>query len=197
MTYPNFNMGDVLASSDMNAVGLWKITDLTASFTGGTPGSVNNGTVTIGAGNSAVAVASAFSSNYQNYVILVSGGVGSTAQSIRLQLGSSITGYYYGAYGWRYDNVGALGIGEANAANFARAGFSTADNNFLNCTLYGPQLAKKTGFTAQYAEARSVAGSGGANVSGFHDVATAYTGFTISVGGTMTGGTIRVYGLRD
>jgi malate dehydrogenase (oxaloacetate-decarboxylating)(NADP+) len=57
--------------------------------------------------------------------------------------------------------------------------------------IINPNLAKYTQFNGAYIG--SVAGV----VQGYHGVASAFTGFTISVGGTMTGGTIAVYGYRN
>ena len=194
MTYPVFAASDILLASDMNAVGLWKITDLTATFTGGTAGSVSNGTVTIGTGNSAIAVTSAFSADFDNYMILLSGGVGSTGQAVALQIGAATTGYYYSGHGWTYAGA-AVNANGANTANFAFVGFSTTSNNSAQIWLDGPHNTTTTGLMANYVEHRT--NGGGANIWGYLNNTTSYTGFTLSVAGTMTGGTIRVYGLRD
>lgn len=194
MTYPNFNMGDVLASSDMNAVGLWKITDLTASFTGGTAGSVNNGTVTIGTNNTAVTVSSAFSSNYNNYKIIVNGGAGSTAFNLQLQLGATTTGYYAGYNGVTFAGAATV-ASDNNAAIFTGVGQGTTASLNVNLDILSPNLAEPT-----YIGGFRVGGTAGAGFAfaGFLNDTTAYTAFTIQTStGNMTGGTIRVYGYRD
>jgi hypothetical protein len=53
-----------------------------------------NGQVTIGSAVSSVTVNGAFSSTYDNYRIIISGGVGSTANNIGFTLGATTTGYY-------------------------------------------------------------------------------------------------------
>jgi hypothetical protein len=42
----------------------------------------------------------------------------------------------------------------------------------------------------------SYSGTVAGTVSGYHGVATSYTDFSLIVAGTMTGGTIAVYGMR-
>ena len=62
----------------------------------------------------------------------------------------------------------------------------------MNCDLKNPFLAKYT--TAQFAQAREAYQAVG---SGVHKVATSYTDFTlIPDSGTITGGTIKVYGYK-
>jgi len=77
MPVPVFTAGETLDASEMNAVGLWLVK-----------------TQTIGTGVSSVAVTSAFSTNYDTYRIVVSGGVATNTDVMRLTLGSTTTGYY-------------------------------------------------------------------------------------------------------
>jgi hypothetical protein len=51
-------------------------------------------TTTIGTTVSSVNVTSAFSTTYDNYKIIVSGGVSSSTPTFSLKLGSTATGYY-------------------------------------------------------------------------------------------------------
>jgi hypothetical protein len=51
---------------------------------------------TIGSGVATVTVSSVFSATYENYKIIMSGGVSSATSSIRFQLGATTTGYYAG-----------------------------------------------------------------------------------------------------
>lgn len=177
MGYPVFAAGDVLNASDMNAVGLWLIK-----------------TQTIGTAVASVPVTSVFSSSYDNYLITVNGGVGSVAQNIGLQLGSTVTGYYGGQM--TVTTAGAFaGTGMNNAANFTLAGISTTTNNYLNATLFDPFNTKTTRLHSVRGDDRT-AGSYG-TTTGFLNDTTSYTGFTLIVAGTMTGGTIRVYGYRN
>lgn len=194
MTYPVFAASDILYASDMNAVGLWKITDLTATFTGGTAGSVTDGTVTIGTNNTAVTVSSAFSSNYNNYKIIVNGGAGSTALNLQLQLGATATGYYAGYNGVTFAGAASI-ASDNNGTSFTGVGQGTTASLNMNLDILSPNLTEPT-----YIGGFRVGGTAGAGFTfaGFLNDTTAYTAFTITAStGNMTGGTIRVYGYRN
>jgi len=164
--------------------------------TGATNGTVGaTGTVTIGSAVSSVTVSGAFSSLYDNYKILVN-STASTQQSIGIRLGSSVTDYngflIYGdlgaatVVGFRVIGGSLLPyIGGAAAASQA----STASVEILN--------PFATSYTKFNAGAYMDTGSFG-QIHGEHRVATSHTAFTIICAtGTITGGTIRVYGYRN
>lgn len=145
---------------------------------------------TIGSGVSTVTVTNAFSATYENYKIVISGGVGSTASNLQLKLGASATQYYAGLM---YVNFTAPTYNGANQNNESMWAFMGAqDTNALrfNVDLLAPYLAKFSAASGPYMS------EGGAGfVAGQHKVATSYTDFAITAGaGTMTGGTIYVYG---
>ena len=148
---------------------------------------------TIGTGVSTVNVTGAFSATYENYKIIISGGTGSNNTYIALQLGASTTGYsdkmIYGPWG----NTSVLGAGNSNVSNFNYVGsVYSGQNIFLNCDLQSPGVAKYTYLTS-LTSYQAISGAG--SYGGVHAVATAYTDFTIiPTIGTMTGGTIYVYG---
>ena len=143
---------------------------------------------TIGTTVSSVAVASCFSSTYENYKIIVNGGVGSSLQAIRMIMTGSTASYYQNLAYWNYAGVATV-LGVSAGANWTYIGES-GDSNTINIDIMNPNLVKYTQFVGSYI------GSVGGAIQGYHAVATAYTGFTLSVGGTMTGGTITVYGYR-
>ena len=177
MTFPSFTTGEVLRAADMNAVGLWLVK-----------------TQTIGTAVSSVSVTSAFSTDYNNYLITVTGGVASANGSIRLQMNTS-TGTTYLAAG-TYGNYGVnsgLTFNPAAATSWTdiivggTAGYSAA------VTLAGPFASRPTyGFTDT---------SNNATFYKFSLVETSSnsnTGFTLTpASGTLTGGTIRVYGYKN
>ena len=180
MGYPDFSPGDVLAANDMDAVGLWLVK-----------------TQTIGSGVSSVTVTDAFSADYDNYKITVTGGVASISVPITLQLGASATGYYGSFLYCLYTASTPVAAGQNNVSAFGFAGVGTANNLYLNIDLTAPFLAKKTGLSGPYLQ-HSTGASASGTYGGFHDSATSYTSFTIATAGaTMTGGTIRVYGYRN
>jgi hypothetical protein len=153
-------------------------------------------TQTIGSGVSSVTISDAFSSTYDNYKIILNGGVASASTSISLQLGSSTTGYYAGLIFLTYSTSSVTGAGTNNGGAFSYAGVGTTNSLAASIELLNPFNTKTTGITSQYIENGSP-GSGG-TYNGFHNSATSYTAFTLSSGvQTMTGGTIRVYGYRN
>lgn len=177
MTYPSFSSGDILTASDMNAVGLWKITSQT-----------------IGSAVSSVTVTGAFSSDYDNYKVIISGGSASTNLDLRLTLGSTTTGYYYAQYYVVFSTATGNETAGNNAAYIPVAGASSTS---LNGTfdVISPNLAENT---MVYSSAYLSSQTGAGWVNGYLDNTTQYTAFTLTTStGTITGGTIKVYGYRN
>jgi hypothetical protein len=176
MTYPSFASGEVLTAADMNAVGLWLIK-----------------TQTVGTGVSSVSVTGAFSADYDNYRITYTGGSSSAANAdLSLQLNGA-TGSNYETVLF-YANFGAAAVSCASttSTSYAWAGQAQTNGNTMMVDLLKPFMAEPTRYSAQF-WANGVGWS-----QGRHTLATSYTGFTvIHGGGTMTGGTIRVYGYKN
>jgi hypothetical protein len=148
---------------------------------------------TVGTTVSSVAVTGAFSAEYVSYKIIWNGGFGSTNQDLKLQLGASTTGYYgsliYGAYA----AAGAQAAGDNNQAAWNWAGTFATTGGHLEVTLHNPFLALETRIAGDAYVAVGQAG----RVTGLHSPQVSYTGFTIlPAGGTITGGTVTVYGYR-
>lgn len=176
MSYPVFASGDVLNASDMNGVGLWLVKSQT-----------------IGTGVSSVTVTGAFSADYNRYKITIDGYVGSTTGTLNFQLGSTATGYY-GVYNYQiYTGISTVAY-QANTTSSFLGGLGTlAGEQSITCEIAAPQKATKTTWTAQ-------AYGNGFYVNLGYQLAdsTQYTGFTLlPSAGTITGGTIRIYGYRD
>ena len=174
MTAPSFIAGEVLTAADMNKVGLWKVLDQT-----------------IGSAVSSVVVSGAFSADYENYIITVSGGTHSTGTgTLTLQLGGSTTGYYSGGTIVTYSTGAVTGTAVNNGSAW-NVGMGNSSALNAHITVMGPQLAKPTSYHSFDSNGTSQA----RNWVGYHNVSTAYTAFTLGVSaGTMTGGTITVYG---
>jgi hypothetical protein len=147
-------------------------------------------TQTVGTAVSTVTVSDAFSSTYENYKIVVTGGVSSaSAVDIYMQLGATTTAYYSIRSGWRYAGT-ALNFVDANNGSNWTVGGSVGTDPTINMDILGPNLSKKTYFNGLFS-----ATSGIANTAGYQDSTTQFTAFTLSLSsGTLTGGTIRVYG---
>lgn len=146
---------------------------------------------TIGTAVSSVTVTNAFSSTYDNYRIVVNGGTNSAGGSnIGFRLGSDTLLYSQGLvyYVW------ASGVLDKTGANSSTSwpyvGYADTDSIRVGLNVYYPNAAKYTFFDGVYA---SAANSGTCN--GVHQRSISYTDFTLISGtGTLTGGTIYVYG---
>jgi len=164
-----------------------------ATVYGLNPGLVLIKKQTIGTTVSSVNVTSAFSTTYENYKIIINGGVSSADCYLGLSLGASVTGYsrfmIYGAFAANT----VLGNAASNTSSWVTVGDGqTSQGLYMNADLLNPFLAKYTRFGTSMSYT-SADGSG--HTSGIHKVATSYSDFTVTPSsGTITGGTIYVYG---
>ena len=178
MPVPDFSPGEVLTAAAMDSIGLWLVK-----------------TQTVGTGVSSVEVTSAFSADYDNYRITWTGGTLSGVENMRMILGATATGYYsqliYQAYA---SSLAPLAnVPDNNAVRWSFVGVGTTAFASVRVELFNPNRTTRTLMSSPYAS-NTIAGTS----NGFLDNATAYTSFTLSpAAGTMTGGTIRVYGFRN
>ena len=150
---------------------------------------------TIGTTVASVTVTGAFSATYDNYRITISGGVGSTNDSLNMILGATATGYYRAGYNSTYASA-SLGASQGSNATVWRIGYLTT--NIISCEveLFNPNLAKRSLYAARFVDADTT--GSGFQVGGVLTNNTQYTDFTITpTSGTLTGGTIRVYGYAN
>jgi hypothetical protein len=174
MPVPDFSPGEIWTAGAADSIGLWLIK-----------------TQTIGTGVSSVAVTSAFSSTYDNYLITVSGGAASTAGILRLQIGATTSGYYYNLVFSTY-SASVLAEGGTTFANWQGVGHSLTSGLQMFCHVFEPNRPTFTRITAP-----RITGSEAGTVYGLMPNATQYTDFTISPSsGTLTGGIINVYGYK-
>ena len=149
---------------------------------------------TVGTTVSSVTVSSAFSTTYDAYQIIWTGGLISADTSISVVLGSSVTGYY-GNY--TYANYGNTSVASANDNNGSKFSIIGGGDPFNGSScmfiLNNPFVLKQT-----YVFAFGVAYSTfNGTYNGRKADANSYTAFTLApASGTMTGGTITVYGYR-
>ncbi len=180
MTYPSFASGDVLTAAEMNAVGLWLVK-----------------TQTVGTGVATVEVTSAFSSTYDNYRVTYQGGSGSGWMSLNMQFGVgttwTATGYNGGA---AYINVGAANwqVAVSGGTNFV-GGSANTDYTMIALDVLSPNLAKRTLAYGPFVRMDN----GQIGHSWIEQAATTqFTSFRFTTSaGTLTGGTIRVYGYKN
>lgn len=183
---PVFSAGQILTSANMN-----QTSDAVNSL-----GMFFVKSQTVGNAVSSVTVSSAFSSDYDNYRIIYTGGTASVDNDLKLTLGASATGYYAGFAYVPYSTGVVTGIANNNATSWANIGSQRTVRNSLDVDLFGPNQAIQTGMTARYFGI--TAGAVGGAMGGFHNATTQHTAFTITCSsGNITGGTIRVYGYRN
>ncbi len=147
---------------------------------------------TVGTGVSSVEVTSAFSATYENYRIIYSGGTQSASTFLALKLGASATGYYGNLVYQQMSNLGSvLGTGDNNGAQFTFFGGGDSNASYGSGDLLGAFSTKYTRLiNANYLTSGDLG-----FFSGIHKVAASYTSFTLlPSSGTLTGGTIYVYG---
>lgn len=162
---------------------------------GGGGGLVFISSTTIGSAVTSITVSSAFSSTYDNYKIIVSGGSAAEDCSIFLQLGSTTTGYY----GWSLEGSSSAstvtGTPRSNVDNF-KSPFGGSTNGLSGIVeLQGPNMAKRTALYGQ----RIRLSTPGAVIltNGFENSNTQHTAFTLVSDTALTGGTIKVYGYAN
>ena len=112
-----------------------------------------------------------------------------------MTLGATTTSYYYGGYYTQYSSGVITGGNGSNTTSWY-AGLGTTDSLDADIRLFSPNLAKNTMFHATLSQAAT--GGTSETYGGFVNTTTQYTDFTITTStGTITGGSIRLYGLKN
>jgi hypothetical protein len=177
-TPPDFSPGQVLTAAHMDAVGLWLVK-----------------TETIGTAVSSVPVSNCFSSDFQNYRIIIENEStnGSAQHTLQLQ-GITTSSYFTGGSFGSWTIAGQTGYGPAASTSWylsANVAASVASNMVLD--LFNPNVARR-----KFGTVMSQAANGHATWNLLCTSTSTATGFTLGKGAdTMTGGVIRVYGYRN
>lgn len=145
----------------------------------------------IGSAVASVTVTDAFSTTYDAYKIVISGGAASTGGTLNMTLGATATGYNgFQIYSF-YTGSTVSGFGFTNSSS-QPIGQYTTNIISVNADVINPFLSKYTTFTSFN------------NVGAFYMIngelanTTSYTAFTLTCStGTLTGGTIRIYGYAN
>jgi hypothetical protein len=179
-TPPLFLDGEILYASSLNKVGLWLVK-----------------TQTVTAGVTNVLITNAFSSDYDNYRIVIENFETSAPVGLSMQMGTTAGASYY----WSGLQVSyATGV---TASEFGNAGASwstglvgTGAKAGGTIEVQSPNLARATSFQTASTDART-AGSGARQYTGFLNNTTQYTSFTLLLGAfTMSSMKVSVYGYR-
>lgn len=178
-TPPTFSSGAILTAAQMNAVGLWLVKSQT-----------------IGTAVPSVTVTSAFSADFENYLITISGGTASANGGIAMQLNNSGSNTYSEA-----GTYGNYGINSGVGYNPAAA-FSWTDTLVGGTTTYSGSVFLSSPFASKATTGWTDATSQASfyKFSLIDTSTNSSTGFTftpLTGGSTLTGGTIRVYGYRN
>lgn len=152
-------------------------------------------TQTIGTAVTSVVVADAFSATYDAYYINVIGGTSSTDAEFTLKLGATTTGYYSGRSRVTYSGATTSTASDNNATAWNSVGFTYSNSLIASFNLLNPFGTKNTFYNNMFMEP-ATSGRGGFS-AGYLNNSTSYTEFTLTpTGGTITGGTISIYGYR-
>lgn len=184
MGYPTFSLGDKWEPTDANAVGLWKITSVNLSLT-------------------SVVVSNCFSSNYDNYRLVID-GIGSNpdgALLIQMTSGGSAP-----SQGWQWAYRGLYANGSSadvslGSSTYAETGAYTGVANSpigsVSMDIFNPNRPQRTFVLSNaisYAGVNFFIRNGG----GACDTTAVYDGFRLyfNSGATFTHGKVTVYGYR-
>ena len=181
MAIKTFTTGEVLTASDTNTY------------------LANSGLVfvkqqAIVSGSALTTVTNAFSTTYDNYRILVTGLQTSAGQGLAMKLGATATGYYGNMVYVLYSASVYTFVPQNNAAFwFAGLTDGSAPTTFSTFDLMSPFLAARTAMNGGY-YGRGYSGT----FAGLLENTTSYTdiSFFNDSSGTLSGGTITVYGFR-
>jgi hypothetical protein len=208
--------GDLLVGTGADAVGrlavgstkgqLLSVDSSTASGLAWiNPGMTLISTTTIGSAVNSVIVSSCFSATYENYRLVINNGTAVSGDNVafnfKLRTGatSSSTGYY--GVGANAGTGSLATFNQANTTSFQVAAYDDTSPT-LNASiidLFQPFTATATKiFSTSTGTDSTATAVRGFNLQGYHNVTTSYESIEfIITSGTITGGTIRVYGYNN
>jgi hypothetical protein len=151
-------------------------------------------TQTVGTGVSSVNITAAFSATYVNYLVIYTGGTGNN-NYFSLRIGNVATANYYNTgQSYSYSTSAPTQAGAAAATGHNNINYMTSSGGAVRCEIMQPFLSTLTYISTLGIEA-TASGSGGVyERKGILNTTASYTSFDFVSNGTMTGGTIYVYG---
>lgn len=152
-------------------------------------------TQTIGSGVTTVTVLNCFNSTYDNYRVILN-STGSANGSVGIRIGASQTEYYgYLFYGdWTSITPQSQNSNNLGLHRYIGGCFGAGQSLHASCDILSPFKSEYTRFgNGTYLDTTSIGTS-----QGVHKVVSSYSSCDLIFqgGGTMTGGTISVYGYR-
>jgi hypothetical protein len=149
----------------------------------------------VGSGVGTITLSNAFSSAFDDYKVIYSGGVSTGAGYITVRFGlngtpSTSSTYKIALIAVDYASSAVSASGDIGTS-FSYAGRFLTNYADLSLEIRSPFLARHTRISGNY----SLGGAQGASVNGVHEEATSYNDLIV-LGGSFTGGTISVYGYK-
>lgn len=180
-TPPDFTAGQILTAAQMDAIGMWLISDTTISAAATT--NVNN----------------VFSADYPNYRIVFNGtastGTNATvSMRLRVSGADANTGYEQE----RLFSYSATIVADRNVIGTDEWLITETNGSakfFFESTIMAPFSAAPTKFLHRYMADTSVTLTQGGFITGYNSNATSYTGFSLITAGTISG-SLQIYGMR-
>lgn len=153
-----------------------------------TPGLEFISTTAVGTAVSSVTISNCFNATYDNYRIMTQGITMSVTTQMRVQFTGSSSAYYGGGIQTLFSSGAVSSLWDNNISRFDRIGHTPE----LMTDVYSPFLTRGTKVSSSFFT--NVAAG---NYTGYILDSISNSGFTISLPtGTLTGGTINIYGYR-
>lgn len=144
----------------------------------------------VGSAVSSVTISNCFSSTYDNYRIDYTNGTSSTDAELLVSLGGITTGYNSNLIYRDYASGSLQGVGQNAQSSWKWLGVPRTTFVESHFDLYNPNLAKP-----KFAKGFIIVSSDGGSSHHFNASTTQATSFTLTPSaGTITGGTVYVYG---
>jgi len=178
---------------DYPDAGLVQVSPTSVSVGSGSGSVDGNGAVTF-SGASSVTLNGIFSSAYDNYRFIVSGGTGSQAASIYASLGGITTGYFSHLNYGNFANTNTARANSGTQSLWLWLGGSSTTGQESIFDLLSPFLTKPKFIHAVFY--KMDAGDLG-HMWGYNNSTTSATACTLSPDAGTFSGTVRVYGYRN
>lgn len=177
-TLPTFVAGQPLTAAQMNTIGVYKISTVTAS------------------GAATIVANSVFTSDYTNYLIectglLASAGLPALTMRLRASGTDNSGAVYYAGYNYSTWTGATAGFGDNGATSWGFLFVNTTTASAARIELYRPQQAATTDLIVQ-CHAPDSARHG----SGYHNSSSQFDGFSIIPASGTLSGTVTIYGWR-
>jgi hypothetical protein len=99
---------------------------------------------TIGSAVTSVTVTNAFSATYENYLVKISGGVGSTTADFQIQIGNATSAYNYTSTYTAFNTGTASALAATSQSEIRYIGGINSTNLQMDCNIDTPFLARPT-----------------------------------------------------